>query len=138
MTMFDQMAKEIFGPGPKPKRVSLKQWRAILHPVQKSKCMYCGHKLRESDGDVDHKVPLSHGGKETPKNMQLLCRPCNNRKGALTDRQFRSRFKSVLPATLPPSRPIPLSKFEAVAKTVATKKAKAAKKRREADPWSFF
>ena len=130
--------EELFGPGPKPKRVSLKQWNAVVHKMQNSKCMYCGTKLRTGDGHVDHKKPLSSGGKEVPNNMQLLCAPCNTRKGTLTDSEFRRRFKSVLPVTLPPSRPIPLSKFEAVAKSVATKKAKVAKTRRNNDPWAIF
>ena len=99
--------------------------------------MYCGVKLREGDGQVDHKMPHSRGGKETPRNMQLLCAPCNTRKGALTDGEFRKRFKAVLPATLPPAKAIPLAKFEGVAKSVATRKAKVAKKRREYDPWGF-
>ena len=127
---------DFFGSG--RRRTSLKDWKDILHPKQNSKCMYCGVKLRKGDGEVDHKIPFSRGGKETPKNMQLLCGPCNTRKGALTDAQFRRKFKGVLPATLPPARPIPLSKFEAVAKTVAVKKAKTAKKRRERDPIGFW
>ena len=117
------------------RRTSLKDWKPLLHKDQKGKCMYCGVKLRLGDGQVDHKKPFSRGGKETPKNLQLLCPPCNTRKGDLTDAQFRTRFKAVLPATLPPSREIPLAKFEAIAKTVAAKKAKAAKRRRENDFW---
>ena len=99
--------------------------------------MYCGVKLREGDGQGDHKMPHSRGGKETPRNMQLLCAPCNTRKGALTDGEFRKRFKAVLPATLPPAKAIPRAKFEGVAKSVATRKAKVAKKRREYDPCGF-
>ena len=79
-------------------------------------------------------MPHSRGGKETPRNIQLLCALCNTRKGALTDGEFRKRFKAVLPATLPPAKAIPLAKFEAVAKSVATRKAKVAKNRREYDP----
>ena len=122
------------------KRASLKDWKPPLHKVQKGKCMYCGVKLREGDGHVDHKRPFSRDGGENPKNMQLLCGPCNTRKGALTDAEFRRRFKSVLSANkdAPPAREIPLSKFEAVAKEVAVKKAKTAKKRRESDPFGFF
>ena len=125
--------------GDRRTRPSLKQWRELLHPKQGGKCMYCGVKLRKGDGTVDHKKPFADGGKETPTNMQLLCGPCNTRKGKLTDAQFRRRFKSVLPATLPPVKPIPLAMFEAVAKDVSAKKAKvAAKKRKEQDPFSFF
>ena len=128
---------DFFGTGGRTRRPSLKQWKELLHPRQNGKCMYCGVKLRKGDGQVDHKMPFSRGGKETPANMQLLCGPCNTRKGDLSHGEFRRRFKSVLPDTLPPTRPIPLSKFEAVAKTVATKKAKAAKRRRDNDPFGF-
>ena len=126
-----------FGDGAR-RRPSLKQWKEGLHKIQDGKCMYCGHKLRLGDGQVDHKMPFSRGGKETFKNMQLLCAPCNTRKGAQTDAQFRKKFKDVLPAKLPPTRAIPLSKFEGVAKTVAAKKAKTAKRRRESDPFGFW
>ena len=119
-------------------RPSLTGWKELLYGKQKGKCMYCGVKLRLADGQVDHKKPFSRGGKETPTNMQLLCGSCNTRKGALTDGEFRKKFKAVLPATLPPSRAIPISKFEAVAKQVATRKAKVAKKRRENDPFGGF
>ena len=129
---------DFFGAGGGRSRPSLKEWKGLLHKVQKGKCMYCGTKIREGDGQVDHKLPFSRGGKETPKNMQLLCAPCNTRKGKQTDGEFRRKFKSVLPTNLPPAKEIPLSKFEAVAKGVAERKAKAAKKRRESDPFGFF
>ena len=127
-----------FGSGRKPKKVSLKQWHPIVHKMQNSKCMYSGQKLQKQEGEVDHKIPKSRGGKEVPKNMQLLCSYCNKKKGALTDSEFRKRFKAILPAKLPPPRPIPLSKFDAVAKEIAAKKAKTAKKRRKADQWTIF
>ena len=130
---------DFFGAGGGRKRPSLKDWKEPLHKLQNGKCMYCGVKLRRGEGEVDHKNrAFSRGGKETPKNMQLLCAPCNRRKGDLTDAQFRKRFASILPATSsPPVRAVPLSKFEAVAKEVAAKKAKTAQKRRERDPFRF-
>ena len=127
---------DFFGGG--RKRPSLKQWKELLHPKQNGKCMYCGNKIPEGDGTVDHKMPFSRGGKETPANMQLLCGKCNSRKGDLSDGEFKRRFKSVLPAKLPPVKAIPHSKFDAVAKTVADRKAKTAKKRRESDPFALW
>ena len=83
---------------------------------------------------MDHKKPQVSGGQETPTNLQLLCAPCNMRKGALTDAQFKKRFAKILPKTLPPAKSIPLSKFESLAKTVATRKAQTSQRRRERDP----
>lgn len=137
MDLFAEFDK-VFGVGGGRKRPSLKDWKDLLHPMQNGKCMYCGVKLRKGDGQVDHKLPFSRGGKETPKNMQLLCGVCNTRKGALTDGEFRKKFKSVLPTKLPPARPIPLSQFEQAAKGVAARKAKAARKRKENDPFGLF
>ena len=111
-----------------------------LHKSQGGKCMYCGRKPGIDLMDVDHKNPMAKGGSDQKRNLQLLCRSCNTRKGATTDRQFRTKFKSIgVPQTqAPPAKTIPQSKFEAVAKTTASKKAKQARtKRQRADDWFF-
>ena len=102
------------------------------------------HVLRSQPGidlmDVDHKNPMAKGGSDQKRNLQLLCRSCNTRKGATTDRQFRTKFKSIgVPQTqVPPIKAIPPSKFEAVAKTTASKKAKQSRtRRRREDDWFF-
>ena len=111
-----------------------------LHKAQSGKCMYCGRKPGIDLMDVDHKNPMAKGGSDQKRNLQLLCRSCNTRKGATTDRQFRTKFKSIgVPQTqTPPAKTIPQSKFEAVAKTTASKKAKQARTRRQrTDDWFF-
>ena len=135
--MNDNFWGQFFGMSGARQRASLKKFLPQLHKDQKSKCMYCGTRIRAGDGEVDHKKPFSRNGSDQYRNLQLLCGQCNRRKGALTDAQFKQRFKAILPAKLPPSKEIPLDKFTAVAKTVADKKAKVAKKRRENDPWGF-
>ena len=111
-----------------------------LHKAQGGKCMYCGRKPGIDLMDVDHKNPMAKGGSDQKRNLQLLCRSCNTRKGATTDRQFRTKFKSIgVPQTqTPPEKAIPQSKFEAVAKQTATKKAQKARTRRQnEDNWFF-
>ena len=97
-----------------------------LHKKQGGKCMYCGRKPGIDLMDVDHKNPMAKGGSDLKRNLQLLCRSCNTRKGATTDRQFRTKFKSAgVPTTqAPPTKAIPQAKFEAVAKATAAKKSK--------------
>ena len=82
-----------------------KELKTELHREQKGKCMYCGRKPGIDLMDIDHKNPIAKGGSNAKRNLQLLCRSCNTRKGATTDRQFRSKFKSIgVPQTQTPPR----------------------------------
>ena len=42
------------------------------------RCQHCG---TEENSSFDHIVSVSKGGKTTFDNLQILCRPCNSRKG---------------------------------------------------------
>ena len=42
-------------------------------------CRSCGATL---ELQFDHVIPVSMGGASTPENLQILCGPCNRRKGA--------------------------------------------------------
>ncbi|VXD23370.1 conserved hypothetical protein [Planktothrix serta PCC 8927] len=58
-----------------PKRV------AILLKKQKGKCPECGLYIKEEDVlEIDHILPLSKGGKDEYKNLQLLHRHCHDKK----------------------------------------------------------
>lgn len=106
-----------------------------LYRDQRGKCMYCGRKLDLEDMQVDHKTPISRNGSDNEKNLQLLCAPCNTRKGDFTDGEFRRVYKSVglkgVKASngRPPSRPIPLKRFQAV--TAANQKRRQQRRRAE-------
>ena len=95
--------------------------------------MYCGKKLEMAYFDVDHKTPFSRNGSEGIKNKQLLCRPCNTRKGDLTDGEFRRAYK-LTPARQaegPPTKVIPQKYFEEMTKERARKR----RTRSNADDW---
>ena len=114
-----------------------------LFKAQAGKCMYCGRKPGIDLMDIDHKNPMAKGGSDQKRNLQLICRTCNTRKGATTDRQFRTKFKAAgVPSTqTPPAKQIPQSKFDEIAKKTADTKAKKSRNTRTAsqrDPFAFF
>lgn len=49
---------------------------------QQGKCAICKKAFDFDEMQGDHKVPWSKGGKTVVENCQMLCRPCNQRKGA--------------------------------------------------------
>lgn len=52
---------------------------AKIRLAQKDRCAVCRTKLK-GKGDVDHIHPLSKGGSNWPRNLQLLCVSCNAKK----------------------------------------------------------
>ncbi len=111
---------------------SLKQ---ELFKRQGGKCMYCGRKPGCDLLEGDYKNPHSKGGSSKKQNYQLLCGTCNKRKGASTDRQFRTRYKAtgVPQVQKPPAQEIPQAAFEKVAKQIADTKAKRTAKKQQAN-----
>ena len=57
-----------------------------LFVSQKGECVYCRCQLDKYD--IDHIAPLARGGSNDPSNLQLLCEPCNSRKGARDPVEF--------------------------------------------------
>ena len=52
-------------------------------------CAYCGKKIEFDDMTIDHIVPQSKGGKDTPENTVPACQLCNNQKADRTIEEFR-------------------------------------------------
>ena len=48
------------------------------------RCQYCGIIQSARELNVDHVVPLAHGGPSTWENVVCCCVPCNRRKGSRT------------------------------------------------------
>jgi 5-methylcytosine-specific restriction endonuclease McrA len=64
-----------------------------IRKAQKDRCAYCRSKL-DGKGHVDHIKALARGGSNWPRNLQLLCVPCNSAKSASDPLDFaRKRGK---------------------------------------------
>jgi len=50
-------------------------------------CQYTGKKIKDGEGNIDHVVPRSKGGKSDWGNLVLACKDVNSRKGDLTPEQ---------------------------------------------------
>ena len=98
-----------------------------LFRAQKGKCAYCGRTHRSRYLEIDHKYPVSRGGNDEIDNLQLLCTPCNMRKGIQSDEEFRRRYQRLLPVDGSiPSPPIPQDIFsEETQYTRASKEVRA-------------
>ena len=57
-----------------PERVRHEVWRR-----DEGRCVDCGSRERL---EFDHIIPVSRGGSNTARNIELRCQPCNRRKGA--------------------------------------------------------
>ncbi|MCY4624011.1 MAG: HNH endonuclease [Chloroflexi bacterium] len=108
-------------------RFSKKERENYLHS-QGKRCMYCGGRFSSHYYDVDHKIPWARSRDNRRSNLQVLCTPCNRRKGDQYDDDFRKRYASVFPSRrkTPPNPPIPQRKFDAVTRaTNRTRRAHA-------------
>ena len=83
-----------------------------LFRAQRGKCNYCGSTHRIRYLEIDHKQPVSRGGGNSQDNLQLLCIPCNMRKGIQNDAEFRRRYRRIMaPRGEIPNPPIPQEDF---------------------------
>lgn len=46
------------------------------------KCNVCGTDLVDREFDIDHKIPIANGGKNSIENLQPLCKNCHKKKTA--------------------------------------------------------
>ena len=81
---------------------------------QDNTCVYCGYRRIARTLDIDHMIPVVRGGSNDESNLQVICRPCNQRKGLQTDEEFRARYSRLVSATplTPPQRRITQNEFK--------------------------
>ena len=66
---------------------SMKRLRIFMR--DKFRCQYCGEKKRAGELTLDHILPRSRGGDNSPVNVVTSCMTCNNRKGDRTPAEAR-------------------------------------------------
>ena len=71
-------------------------------------CNYCGDRYRYDQLEMEHMIPKELGGPDHRRNMQLACKPCNEKKGTSTDIEFRQLNAGLIPLEerTPPVRPV--------------------------------
>jgi hypothetical protein len=83
---------------------TLDDFRAWLKfPFENRNCR-CGQKLTVKNMAIDHKVPIARGGGWGLDNQQVLCKPCNFRKGQLLPDEFNALNTWVVTNLSPDSR----------------------------------
>ena len=68
--------------------ITLDEIRQLFLQKYGSTCAYCTDVLLVSNIVCDHIEPVSLGGESTLRNLQIICRRCNTRKGHLTDSEY--------------------------------------------------
>jgi 5-methylcytosine-specific restriction endonuclease McrA len=66
---------------------SMKRLRIYMR--DKFRCQYCGEKKTAGELTLDHILPRSRGGDNSPVNVVTACVACNNRKGDRTPGEAR-------------------------------------------------
>ena len=100
--------------------------KRILFERQQHQCIICGVRKALKNFQVDHIVPVVRGGPDSTSNYQLLCPPCNQRKGINTNKEFYERYKRLVSNHLlqtppsPPPQPITQAAFKEETRTTST------------------
>lgn len=59
-------------------------------------CYYCQRRFNAKDLTMDHKIPISRGGKSVKGNLVPACKECNNQKKYLLPVEWEAYLKGQL------------------------------------------
>ena len=96
-----------------PNHLSRESWtrvREIVRRKDRETCQYCGD--HASCGEVDHILPLHHGGRDSLDNLVWACLDCNREKQGLTLRQWMKKLHRIYRENPPIIRPEHFGKGE--------------------------
>ena len=62
--------------------------KMLVYMRSKGRCHYCDIELRISEATMDHRLPVSRGGRTVLDNLVLACESCNRTKGRKTSEEF--------------------------------------------------
>ena len=98
---------------------------------QKGLCVYCANRRTAPSFEIDHIIPAVRGGSNEESNLQVICSACNQRKGLQTDKEFRSRYRRLVPQRrmTPPNQRISQREFKE--ETRRTRQAESVRKFRK-------
>jgi hypothetical protein len=66
-------------PGPRRREPLVREVRLAVWERDGGRCVACGS---DFELQFDHVIPVALGGADTVENLQVMCAPCNQRKGA--------------------------------------------------------
>jgi len=67
-------------------------------------CYYCGRAFSPSELTMDHKIPLSRGGRTEKINIVAACKECNNRKKYLLPAEWEEYISNIQKVEMPQRR----------------------------------
>ncbi len=70
--------------------------RKTVYANSNGKCGICGKPVKFKKATIDHIQPLSAGGTNDFKNLQLACRSCNGMKSYLTMNDFLMKLPRII------------------------------------------
>lgn len=70
--------------------------RKTVYANDNGKCAICGKAVKFKDMRINHLVPLSAGGTNNFKNLQIACRSCNGMKSYLTMNDFLMKLPGIM------------------------------------------